>query len=91
MDAGAYAEGLKLPEEDCPLRMIQGVIDLGFYEDGAWVIADYKTDRVKTAEVLKDRYAAQLELYEAALVQATGQPVREKWIYSFDLSKEIRI
>ncbi len=91
VDAGAYAEGLKLPEEDCPLRMIQGVIDLGFYEDGAWVIADYKTDRVKTAEVLKDRYAAQLDLYEAALVQATGQPVREKWIYSFDLSKEIRI
>ena len=83
-------KGLKLPD-DSPLQMIQGVIDMGFMEDGEYILADYKTDRVTDALTLIERYRIQLDLYARALTQATGLPVREKWIYSFELGKEIRL
>ncbi len=73
------------------LVMIQGVIDLYFEEEDGLVLVDYKTDRVKTEEELKDRYKIQLDLYERALTQITGKPVKERWIWSFALNKEIRV
>ena len=60
-------------------------------EDGALVLVDYKTDSVKDPAVLQERYRVQLELYERALVQSTGKPVKERWIYSFALQKEIPV
>ena len=71
--------------------MLQGVVDLYFEEDGALVLVDYKTDSVKDPAVLQERYRVQLELYERALVQSTGKPVKERWIYSFALQKEIPV
>lgn len=52
-------------EED--LTLIQGIIDVFWLEPDGIVLLDYKTDRVQTAEQLKDRYAAQLHLYAEAL------------------------
>jgi ATP-dependent helicase/nuclease subunit A len=54
-------------------------------ELGAWVILDYKTDRVnaKTAPDAAKKYQKQLDLYEQALVQITNIPVKEKLVYFF--------
>ena len=71
--------------------MLQGIVDLYFEEEDGLVVVDYKTDRVDAEEVLASRYRVQLEWYERALEQATGKKVKEKWIWSFALGKEIRI
>lgn len=72
------------------LVLVQGIIDAYFEEDGELVLLDYKTDYVKTEEELVRRYKAQLDYYERALSQLTGQPVKEKYIYSYRLG-EIRL
>ncbi|MBR6321602.1 MAG: helicase-exonuclease AddAB subunit AddA [Lachnospiraceae bacterium] len=71
------------------LLMLQGIIDLYFEEDDGFVIVDYKTDRVREAETLVSRYKIQLDLYARALTQVSGKKVKEKWIWSFALGKEI--
>ncbi len=71
------------------LIMIQGIIDMYFEEEDGLVLVDYKTDRVRDAEELKERYQLQLDLYERALTQITGKPVKEKLIWSFWLDREI--
>ena len=71
--------------------LVQGIIDACFLEDGEWVLADYKTDRVRDPEELVRRYRVQLDLYERALSQITGRTVREKLIYSAALSRVIAL
>ena len=78
-------------EPDKERVLIQGIVDLWFEEEGEIVIVDYKTDRVKDAKELVNRYATQLEFYEKALEQLTGKKVKEKLIYSFWLREEILI
>lgn len=70
--------------------LIQGIIDVYFEEDGNIIVADYKTDVVKTPEELIDRYQIQLDYYGEALERLTGKKVTEKVIYSFALGKEFR-
>ncbi len=65
--------------------LIQGVIDVYFEEDGKNVLLDYKTDKVKTAQKLREKYAVQLDYYGRALEQLTGYKTNEKIIYSFTL------
>lgn len=73
---------------DTPFHtLLQGVIDLCFIEDGAWVLADYKTDRVSSAADLWPRYHRQLEYYAQALTAGTGLPVREKALFSLRLGE----
>ena len=69
--------------------LVQGIIDVYFEEPDGLVVLDYKTDRVKSEEELKEKYQGQLEYYARALEQITGKRVREKAIYSFTLGKEI--
>ena len=71
--------------------LVQGIIDACFLEDGEWILADYKTDRVRDPEELVRRYRVQLDLYERALSQITGKTVREKLIYSAALSRVIAL
>ena len=73
------------------LILIQGIMDVYFEEDGEIILLDYKTDRVRTEEELRKRYEAQLEYYAQALEQLLGKKVKEKWIYSFTLKKEIGV
>ena len=61
-------------------NMIQGVIDLCFLENGAWVLADYKTDMADGEELLR-RYALQLRWYARALGAITGIRVKETLIF----------
>ncbi len=70
---------------------MQGIIDVFFEETDGLVLLDYKTDRVKTGEELVERYHTQLEYYGQALEQLLGKKVKETWIYSFALGKEIRL
>ena len=69
--------------------LVQGVIDAYFEKDGVLTLLDYKTDRVKSAEQLVDRYKIQLEIYSEALEQISGKRVGRRVIYSFALNKII--
>lgn len=69
--------------------LIQGIIDCLFREDDGWVLVDYKSDRLEQDDDFKERYAVQLALYKQAVEQITGIPVRETYIYSFHLQREI--
>jgi len=74
--------------------LIQGMIDAWFEEEDGLVIIDYKSDRVDKetgAEVLRERYAVQLEYYRRALKQSTGKRVKECRIYSFSLGRDILV
>ena len=69
--------------------VLQGAVDCVFEEDGALVIVDFKTDRVKHAKELWERYRLQLELYVYAMEQCCGKPVKECILYSFHLDQEV--
>ena len=61
--------------------LLQGVIDCCFLEDGAWVVVDYKTDRVPpdgSAAEVAAKHALQVGLYAETLERLTGIPVRER-------------
>ncbi len=77
------------PTED--MVVIQGIIDVCFLENGKFVLADYKTDKVKTLQQLVDKYHVQLESYQKALEQIAGIEVSEMIIYSVTLGDEIKI
>ena len=74
-----------------PDAYVQGVVDLCFIEDGAWILVDYKTDAVETASVLADRYRDQLSWYREALARLTGKPVRETYLYSVRLGESVAV
>ena len=73
--------------------LVQGVIDAYFEEEGSYVIVDYKTDRVYTADGsdLARKYGRQLLYYRRALEQVTGREVKEMLIYSVTLGREISV
>lgn len=71
--------------------LVQGIIDIYFYENGEIVVADYKTDAVRNPRELAERYHIQLDYYAKALERLTGISVKEKIIYSFTLGQEIRL
>ena len=76
--------------------LVQGIIDAWFEEDGEIVLLDYKTDRVDPetdpeGSVLVSHYLVQLSLYREALERLTEKRVRETWIYSFALGREVMI
>lgn len=85
------AKELYPEEEDGELILVQGIIDAYFEEEDGLVVLDYKTDRVRKAEELVEKYQEQLRYYAKALEQMTGKKVKEKIIYAFSLGKEIRI
>lgn len=72
--------------------LVQGIIDAYFYEEGEIVLVDYKTDYVprKGERILVQKYEEQLKYYARALEQMTGMRVKEQYIYSFWLQKELR-
>ena len=79
----------EFPQDETVL--IQGIIDVFFEEDGKYVLLDYKTDAVETAEELVGRYHVQLDYYAEALEQSFGHRDTERIIYSFKLGEEIHL
>ena len=88
---GVKAEEIYPEEQSGETILVQGIIDVYFEEDGALTVLDYKTDKVRTALELKEKYHAQLDYYAQALEQLLGKKVKEKIIYSFTLKKEIQV
>ena len=62
--------------------LLQGVIDCAFEENGFWVLADYKTDRILDEDAFVERYTMQLNWYARALEAITGRRVSEMWLYA---------
>ena len=62
--------------------LLQGVIDCAFEENGCWVLADYKTDRILDEAAFVERYTMQLNWYARALEAITGRKVSEMWLYA---------
>lgn len=52
--------------------LMEGVVDLAFEEDGAWVVVDYKTDREMSGA--EEQYQRQVAAYAAAVSAAVGKP-----------------
>ncbi len=71
--------------------MLQGVADCLFCEADGYVLVDYKTDSFVTEEELVQRYRRQLHLYAGAFSIILDKPVKQAYIYSFSLGKEIEI
>jgi ATP-dependent exoDNAse (exonuclease V) beta subunit len=74
-----------------PVGFIAGAVDLLYRDpDGAWVVADFKTDRIASDEDLAARcaaYAAQGALYTRAVQEALGLPATprfELWFLAAD-------
>lgn len=81
---------LKMSADECGIKqgsaepvIIQGVIDLCFLEDNAWVVVDYKTDAITPAgaQAAAEKYAVQLDLYAKALSRITGISVKQRCVY----------
>lgn len=85
------------PEEDGDITLVQGIIDAFFSEEDGIVLMDYKTDKNRGlserdfSEELINRYKKQLEMYGKAVERALDERVKEIYIYSFALGKEIRV
>lgn len=86
--ASDIIEGLNSNED----ISIQGMIDCYFEEDGEIVLVDYKTDYVlNDVETLVNRYKSQLSTYKEAIEQITKKRVKETYIYSFNLNREVKV
>ncbi|MDO4614207.1 MAG: helicase-exonuclease AddAB subunit AddA, partial [Lachnospiraceae bacterium] len=71
--------------------LMQGTIDAWFTEGEEIILLDYKSDRVRDAQILLDRYHVQLESYREALTRITGKRVKETCIWSFSLGEAVRV
>lgn len=73
--------------------LIQGVIDCYFEEEDGLVLVDYKTDYVleENLDNIVDKYRSQMILYKEALERITERKVKEAYIYSFELDKEVKV
>lgn len=104
LNEGTNGEGLQakkppLSDENDELAgevvLLQGVIDCLFSVDDKLYLLDYKSDRVNPhlggIEALAAHYQFQLELYQRAIQEMTGQVVHEKWLYFFDQGEAIKI
>lgn len=75
--------------------LIQGVIDCLVPVEDGWIMIDYKTDTInedvteKVKQKLIQRYATQMELYQAAIEGIWKQPIKKTYLYFFD--KELLI
>ena len=55
-------------------EIVEGVVDLAFFDEEAWTVVDYKTDIAIEHEL--DRYRRQVSLYVDAIERATGKSAR---------------
>lgn len=71
--------------------VVQGKLDCAFVENGEVVLIDYKTDKINDEAVFISTYKNQLDIYADAIYQCLGLNVKEKYIFSFNLKKFIKI
>lgn len=74
--------------------MLQGVVDLAFREGEDIVIVDFKTDRVRNGDALREKtalYTPQIAAYMRAMERVAGLRAREGIIYFFDVGKAVEV
>ena len=74
--------------------LVQGIIDLYYIDkDNNINLVDYKTDYIENGNEIElvNRYKEQLYLYKKALEEVYKKEVKNTYIYSVYLNKEIRI
>lgn len=76
------------PEESV---ILQGAMDCLIIGKDGIIIVDYKTDRVKYAEELAEKYRTQLLLYKKAAQQLFPLPVKKCCIYSIHKSQVVNV
>ncbi|MGL5151867.1 MAG: helicase-exonuclease AddAB subunit AddA [Clostridium sp.] len=78
--------------EDEKVRL-QGIIDCFFETEDGYILLDYKTDYVESnnEDEFKKKYEIQIKYYEEAIFRMTGKRVKESYLYSFYLDKEIKL
>jgi ATP-dependent helicase/nuclease subunit A len=64
-------------------RVVRGQVDLLLATGQGWVLMDHKSDPRSTGadDSLAKEHGPQLDAYAQAIVEATGSPVREKWLF----------
>ena len=68
-----------------------GTADLLFHEPDGWVLVDYKTDRNLTGSQLLEKYSLQLGLYQKAMELILEEPVKQAYLYSFELNQALEV
>lgn len=73
--------------------LVQGVIDLFFYEEDDIVLVDFKTDYITddNREELISYYQPQLKLYKEALETIQGKKVKESYLYFFGIDEAVLV
>jgi len=72
--------------------ILTGAIDLAFFEQDGWVIADYKTDEVgEGLEKFVKYYGSQVKLYSKYWEEITKQKVKEAGLYFTSLDKWVKV
>ena len=69
--------------------LVQGIADCVLEENGALVLVDYKTDKFKSIDEIKNKYAKQLNLYSKALEKCTNVNVKQNVLYLFYTGDQI--
>ncbi len=73
--------------------LVQGIIDCVWKDENGIFLLDYKTDTIQgkfpggfsqAKPILAKRYQVQLDLYEQALENIWGVPIKGKYLYFFD-------
>ena len=90
---GVEAEEIRESWTGSDMVLVQGIIDAYFCEEDGIVLVDYKTDYVNPGQEgrLLEKYGIQLKYYAQALERLTGKNVKEQYIYSFWLQRELRV
>ncbi len=81
-------------EIDGAEAIVQGIIDCYFEEEDGLVLVDYKNSFMGGSvgeEDIIERYRAQIELYKEALEGAEERPIKEAYLYLFELNKFIEV
>ena len=86
-----FEQQMPSPEDATREILVQGIADLVLIQNGVAELVDYKTDRGKTAEQLRQTYQKQLLLYRDALQKRLALPITACTIYSFALAAEITV
>ena len=55
-------------------QVLEGTLDLAFFDDGAWTVVDFKTDR--DLGVFEEQYRRQVAWYVHTLERLTGESAR---------------
>lgn len=74
------------------LKLMEGIVDLAFRENGAWVLVDYKTQEVEddsTSWIA--HYGPQLRAYAEAWKHLTEEPVKEAWLFFVHSGAQVKV